>query len=179
MTSTKAKTAVVAGWGVLLAAGIFVVVGEMERKAPNRQTEVTEFLAVVNAAFATKTPAILLDRYYWEGVPDPERRLTTNLVAECFSPAFAPPGTGPKVSYTPGPTSLQRAGQWFRELWVKKRLPRRGFTRNGIKYHPNLAEVGTLSLAGRSQDPAVGFTFVLSVGEIDGKLRLVGNARSP
>ena len=86
MTSTKAKTAVVAGWGVLLAAGIFFVVREMESRTPNRMTEVTEFMAVVNQAFATKTPAILLDRYYWEGVPDPERRRTTNLVVECFSP---------------------------------------------------------------------------------------------
>ena len=76
----------VAGWGVLLAAGTFVVVREMERNAPNRQTELTEFMAVVNEAFATKTPAILLDRFYWEGVPDPERRRTTNLVVECFSP---------------------------------------------------------------------------------------------
>ena len=126
----KTKVALVVGLGILVTAGTVVMMGEAGRRA--EQARRTEFMALVNNAFTTKRPDILLSLYYWEGVPDGEKRIASRMVGAFFDPDFAHPPAGPKAVYTPAPTATRKLYQWLREAWVKKRMPRSGFTRNGI-----------------------------------------------
>ena len=176
MPWTKTKVALVVSLGVLVAAGTLVMMAETERRA--EQARRTEFMALVNNAFTTRRPDILLNLYYWERVPDEQKRISSRMVGAFFDPDFGHTSAGPKVVYTPGPPPMQKLYQWLREAWVKKRFPRSGFTRDGIKYPQNLVEVGTLSVMGTKASTDMSFTLVLGVGEKDGKLRLIGNAQS-
>lgn len=176
MARTRTKVAFVVSLGFLVAAGTLVMMGETGRRA--EQARRTEFMVLVNNAFATKRPDILLSLYYWEGVPGEEKRLTSRMVGSFFNPGFAFTPAGPKVVYTPGPSPMQKLSGWLRAVWVTKRSPRSGFTRNGIRYRPNLDQVGTLSVVGLNASRDSTFTFGLGVGEKDGKLRFIGNAQS-
>ncbi len=71
-----------------------------------------------------------------------------------FNPSFAP--NGPKVIYTSVSIPSKQIPEWFAG---------NGFSRNGIKYRPNLVEVGEVRIVGRNQSKSGGsFTFVLGVG---------------